>query len=67
MADLIDLSDPSFEPTDEQLVALAKRAFADVPAQRRAAMSRLRDQIAKASKDALAELDRRDHRFPAGT
>jgi hypothetical protein len=55
----IDLTDPSFEPTDEQLVGLAKRAFAGVAEARAKTQARLRVEIAKASAESLAYLDRR--------
>jgi hypothetical protein len=32
----INLADPAFEPTDQQLVDLSKRAFAILPEKRRA-------------------------------
>lgn len=39
MAARVDLADPEFEPTDEQLTELSRSAFADVRAVRDAAMS----------------------------
>jgi hypothetical protein len=59
MSERINLADPSFEPTDEQLVGLAKRAFAGVAAAHDRAMARLRSQIADAGTEALRGLDRR--------
>jgi len=47
MAREADFGDPDFEPTDEQLVALSKEAFADVGQRRRAALARLRAEIAE--------------------
>ena len=45
MAD-INLADPEFEPTDEQLEALFKRAFAEVGSKHRESLARLRAEIA---------------------
>jgi hypothetical protein len=45
MADRVNLSDPDVEPTDEQLIGLSKRAFADVPRARAEALQRLRAEI----------------------
>ena len=47
MAQKIDLADPDFEPTDEQLVELSKRAFADVPAENQKALDEVRSRIEK--------------------
>ncbi|HWO22807.1 MAG TPA: hypothetical protein VNO30_28805 [Kofleriaceae bacterium] len=46
MAD-INLADPEFEPTDEQLAELFKRAFADVGSKHRESLARLRAEIAR--------------------
>jgi len=46
MAD-INLADPAFEPTDEQLGELFKRAFADVGSKHRESLARLRAEIAR--------------------
>lgn len=62
MSDPINLADPSFEPTDEQLTGLSKRAFAGVAAAHASAMARLRAEIAIARAEAMRELDRRDPR-----
>jgi hypothetical protein len=45
--DRVNLSDPDFEPTDEQLIGLSKRAFANVARDRAHALKLLRQQIAK--------------------
>jgi hypothetical protein len=50
------LADPAFEPTDEDLVGLSKRAFAHIPAAREASLRKMRDEIAAASKSALDRL-----------
>ncbi len=42
----INLADPAFEPTDQQLVDLSKRAFADVGTQHRDSLAKLRSEIA---------------------
>ena len=46
MAD-VNLADPAFEPTDEQLGELFKRAFADVASKHRESLARLRAEIAR--------------------
>ncbi|MBK6691481.1 MAG: hypothetical protein IPG50_04660 [Myxococcales bacterium] len=56
MSERVNLSDPDFEPTDEQLVGLSTRAFAHVKASRDAARVRTRDAIAVARAAALARL-----------
>ncbi len=55
----IDLADPSFEPTDEQLAGLAKRAFAGVAEAHAKTQARLRAEIAKASAESLAYHEQR--------
>jgi hypothetical protein len=41
------LSDPDFEPTDEELIALSRAAFADVEERHRIALEKLYAQIAE--------------------
>jgi hypothetical protein len=65
MSESIDLSDPSFEPSDEQLEGLSKRAFAGVAASHAAALARLRADVAEARKATLIALEKRGGR--AGT
>jgi hypothetical protein len=43
----VNLADPEFEPTDEQLGELFKRAFADVESRHRESLARLRAEIAR--------------------
>ena len=50
------LADPAYEPSDEDLVGLAKRAFAHVPGAREESLRRMREQIAAARKSALDRL-----------
>jgi hypothetical protein len=50
------LADPDFEPTDDDLVGLSKRAFAHVPAAREESLRRMRGEIATARKSALERL-----------
>jgi hypothetical protein len=45
MGDVINLADPDFEPTDEQLQGLSKRAFANVGAKHDAVLAKLRAEI----------------------
>lgn len=44
----INLADPDFEPTDEELVELSKRAFAHVPAQTAERLAKLEAEVATA-------------------
>jgi hypothetical protein len=53
-----NLADPAYEPSGEELQALATRAFASVSEARRAAMSKLRLAIAEERKRVLDELER---------
>jgi hypothetical protein len=50
------LSDPDFEPSDEQLIELSRRAFEHVPEQRRAALARLHAEIRRLQQEGLREL-----------
>jgi hypothetical protein len=56
MEDRKRLADPAYEPTDEDLVGLSKRAFAHVRGAREASLRRMREQIAAARKSALDRL-----------
>ena len=66
MSDRVDLADPDFEPTDEQLQELSRRAFSDVKARHEAAMERMRAQIAEASAATLKRFEGRIGRSRAG-
>lgn len=48
MSDRVDLADPDFEPTDEQLMELSRRAFSGVKAARAESRAKLRAEIAAA-------------------
>jgi 4'-phosphopantetheinyl transferase EntD len=48
MSDRIDLADPDFEPTDEQLQELSHRAFAGIKQARAESRAKLRAEIAAA-------------------
>ena len=56
MGDAINLSDPDFEPTDEQLIGLSKRAFAGVTAKHETALAKLRAEIELARVKVLKDL-----------
>jgi hypothetical protein len=56
MGDSINLADPEFEPTDEQLQGLAKRAFAGVAAEHEAVLVKMWDQIGVDAERVLANL-----------
>jgi hypothetical protein len=51
-----NLADPSVEPTDEELIGLSHRAFADALAARAGLMDRVREQIAEERVRVLARL-----------
>ena len=42
----LNLADPNFEPTDEDLQRLSREAFADVAARNREALERIHAEIA---------------------
>jgi hypothetical protein len=50
------LADPAFEPTDEDLIGLSKRAFAHVGEAREASLRKLRTEIAAARQASLERL-----------
>jgi hypothetical protein len=54
-----NLADPAFEPTDDDLTALATRAFAHVPKAQEEALRKLRADIATARLAALERLRER--------
>ena len=56
MGDAINLADPDFEPTDEQLIGLSKRAFAGVAAKHAAALAKLRAEIEVMSAQVMKDL-----------
>ncbi len=51
----VNLSDPEFEPTDEELQGLSRRAFAGVAAAHEASLVRLRAEIASAGRELARE------------
>ena len=56
MSESTNLMDPEFEPSDEQLQGLSKRAFAGVVAEHDAALARLWEQIRVDAEQVLADL-----------
>jgi hypothetical protein len=50
------LSDPAFEPTDEDLIGLSQRAFAHVRGAHQESLRKMREDIASARKSALERL-----------
>jgi hypothetical protein len=50
------LADPAFEPTDEDLIGLSKRAFAHVRGAHQESLRKMREDIAAARKSALERL-----------
>jgi hypothetical protein len=59
------LADPNFEPTDDDLIGLSKRAFAHVGHAREESLRKMRDEIAAARKSALDRLKTRWPRLKA--
>jgi hypothetical protein len=51
-----NLADPDYEPTDEDLQELSRKAFAHVPAQNRELLARLRDDVDAAGEVAMQRL-----------
>jgi hypothetical protein len=47
------LSDPAFEPTDDDLIGLSERAFAHVREAREASLRQMREDIAAARQEAM--------------
>lgn len=58
MSDGIDLADPDFEPTDEQLAQLSKEAFAGIREAHEQALERLRAAIERERQRVLSRLDK---------
>ena len=54
MPDRINLADPDFEPSDEQLQELSRKSFAHVAEANRAAQRKLREDIARMSAEVRA-------------
>jgi hypothetical protein len=59
VSDIRNLADPAFEPTDEDLIGLAKRAFAHVREAHEESLRKVRADIAAARQAALERLNRR--------
>ena len=59
------LGDPGFEPTDEDLEGISKRAFAHVRSAREESLRKMREEIAAARKSALEGLRTRWPEFKA--
>ncbi len=53
MSRRIDLADPSFEPTDEELTELSKRAFGHLKQEHADAAARLREEMRREREAAL--------------
>ena len=64
MTELINLADPEFEPSDEQLIGLSVRAFAHVREANERLLRDLRANIEKARTESLAALEVRLTRGP---
>jgi hypothetical protein len=50
------LEDPSFEPSDEELIGLSQRAFAHVRGEHEASLAKLRAEIAVLREAALVRI-----------
>jgi hypothetical protein len=57
-----NLADPSYEPSDEELIGLAKRAFAGLKEADRARQEKLRSDIARERELAFARLGLTENR-----
>jgi hypothetical protein len=66
VSDVKNLAHPEFEPTDDDLTGLAKRAFAHVPKAQEEALRKLRADIAAAREAALEPLRERKRRAGTG-
>jgi hypothetical protein len=55
----VNLASPDFEPTDEELTELSRRAFSTVAARSDAATNALRERIATEQAQVLARLETR--------
>jgi hypothetical protein len=51
-----NLADPDYEPSDDELAGLTKRAFAGVKEAERLRLEKLRSDIAREREEALARL-----------
>jgi hypothetical protein len=58
----MNLADPDYEPSDEQLIGLAKRAFAGLKEAESARLAKLRSDLVRARDEALARLTRGSRR-----
>ncbi|MBK6531580.1 MAG: hypothetical protein IPN17_24240 [Deltaproteobacteria bacterium] len=54
MANKVNLADPNFEPTDEDLQRLSREAFSELKARQIEMRARLRREVASLRVDALA-------------
>lgn len=57
---VVNLADPSFEPTDEQLTELSSRAFADVKQKHERSLRAMRIAIAAGRAELLKRLGTRE-------
>jgi hypothetical protein len=65
VSERINLADPDFEPTDEQLMGLSARAFAGVAQAREHALAKLRSTISVARVQALRDYEERQRALAA--
>jgi hypothetical protein len=65
VSERINLADPNFEPTDEQLMGLSARAFAGVAQAREHALAKLRTAISVARVQALRDYEERQRALAA--
>lgn len=59
MSERINLADPGFEPTDEQLIGLSQRAFAGVREANARGLQKMRAEIAASGEQSLPALEQR--------
>ncbi len=61
------LADPDYEPTDEELMALSRAAFADVGERHRRALAKLHAEIAEARRQQRLALSKGAHGEGSGS
>jgi hypothetical protein len=67
VSDKKDLADPEFEPSDEDLIGLSRRAFAGVPEAHNTVLEEVRAKIARAREESLRSLEQRLAKTRAAT
>ena len=66
MARRINLADPAFEPSDEELAGLMRAAFAGLAASREQSLREMRARIADLQQEARTRFEARQRATPLG-